>query len=89
MTGCANAIAERDRLRALCPPLAYDLHLRPGFRCRRAGGDSQCGTCAGDVLPSDMPHEAISWPLNGVKTISAVSQRVDPKNAPRATVGEI
>ena len=23
-----------------CPPLAYGLHLRPGFRCRRHGGTS-------------------------------------------------
>jgi len=32
-----------------CPPLAYGLHRRPGFRCRRHGGESVCGICAGDL----------------------------------------
>lgn len=33
--------------------LAYGLHRAPAFRCRRHGGRSVCGVCAGDVLPLD------------------------------------
>jgi len=35
--------------------LAYGLHLVPGFKCRRRGGNSQCGACAGDLLPQYSP----------------------------------
>jgi hypothetical protein len=53
VTGCARAIAERDRLRAAaaqCPELAYRLHLWPGRKCRRIGGAAICGLCAGDLV---------------------------------------
>lgn len=73
MTGCANAIAARDRYidAARECRLAYGLHLRPGFRCRRQGGDSQCGACASDVLPTEWPKIDERRPLSGVKPISA------------------
>jgi hypothetical protein len=77
MTGCANAIAERDRLRRraeACQPLAYELHLRPGFLCRRLYPHSrtQCGTCAGDLLPLANPvtEDNISATKEGTNGIS-------------------
>ena len=33
--------------------LAYGLHLQPGFVCRRRGGHSQCGKCAGDLAENE------------------------------------
>ena len=48
-TGCARAIADRDRLRQQCPPLAYGLHLWPGRVCSRLGGAAVCGICVGDL----------------------------------------
>ncbi len=33
--------------------LAYGLHLRPGFVCRRKGGNYQCGKCAGDLAANE------------------------------------
>lgn len=53
-TGCARAIAERDRLRQVCPPLAHGLSLMPWFRCRRMGGNSVCGICLGDLHIAEM-----------------------------------
>lgn len=49
MSGCSAASAARDKILAQCEPLAYGLHLVPWFKCRRLGGRSICGTCAGDV----------------------------------------
>jgi len=40
-----------------CPPLAYGLHRRPGFRCRRHGGESVCGICAGDLVDAVRTRE--------------------------------
>lgn len=33
-----------------CEALAYDLHLRKEFHCRRQGGQSICGVCASDLV---------------------------------------
>src|SRR4051812_26189393 len=41
--------APPHRVSWICPPLAHGLHLRPGFRCRRNGGESVCGICVGDL----------------------------------------
>lgn len=81
MTGCATARAARDRYRevaAQCPTLAYGLHQR-GDKCRRLGGPRQCGECAGDLVPSDMPKERMPWPLSGGKRAAATAQRVEDK----------
>jgi hypothetical protein len=57
MSGCDRAIAERDRLQRRCAPLAYRLDEAPGWRCRRAGGASICGICAGDLRPEDRQRD--------------------------------
>ena len=53
MTGCANAIAARDKAReaeARCPSLAYGLHKAPwADKCRRLGGARVCADCVGDL----------------------------------------
>jgi len=52
MTGCSAAIAAAQRYRdaeTRCPAKKH-----PG-KCRRVGGTKQCGECAGDLLPHDMP----------------------------------
>ena len=57
MTGCPAAIeaARRYRERVDECRLAYNLHLRPGFRCRRLypNGQGQCGMCAKDLRPEE------------------------------------
>jgi hypothetical protein len=55
VTGCLAAIKAARRWREMREPppechLAYDLHRAEGFVCRRVGGRSQCGECAGDLL---------------------------------------
>jgi len=53
MTGCSAAIAAAQRYRdaeTRCPAKKH-----PG-KCRRVGGTKQCGECAGDLLPHDMPN---------------------------------
>lgn len=85
MSGCARAIAERDRLRSLCAPLAYGLHLRQGFKCRRAGGRDQCGACAGDLLPSDMPSNEQGASLSDGNGAMATTYPKHHQNAPAAS----
>lgn len=57
MTGCAAAIASRDRYTAIaarCPPLAYRLHEFSGLPCRRlvplGVRSRQCADCVADVV---------------------------------------
>lgn len=89
MSGCARAIAERDRLRQMCQPLAYWLHTRMGFKCRRAGGHSVCGACVGDLVPSDKRSGDERASLSAVKGKEASSQRPERFRLSRTTVGEI
>lgn len=42
-----------------CEPLAYGLHLRAGFHCRRRGGRSVCGICVGDIVAATDGGEAL------------------------------
>lgn len=61
-TGMENPLqaitASPHRVSWICPPLAYGLHLRSGFRCRREGGESVCGICAGDLVRNETSNEA-------------------------------
>ncbi len=77
MTGCPAAIAAAQRYReaeARCPKLAYGLDQRDG-KCRRVGGKRVCGSCVHELAPQDMLCGGASWPLNGVKAVSATPQR--------------
>lgn len=69
--------------------LAHNLHRAPRFRCRRQGGDSQCGECASDLAPSEAARVAPGSSVDAETPPAGTSQGSGPKNAPAAIVGQI